>query len=88
MSTAALSYVLLKAALDLTSSPCECERPIDGEHSLGVQTRDASDSAACDGAEAADKEPVYVLSGPARVKLYPSPSSQACAYCEYEDSGS
>ncbi len=28
-----------------------------------------------------------MLSGPARVKLYPTPSSQACAQCEYEDSG-
>lgn len=30
---------------------------------------------ACGGAEAADKEALYMLSGPARVKLYPAPSS-------------
>lgn len=30
---------------------------------------------ACGGAEAADKEALYMPSGPARVKLYPAPSS-------------
>lgn len=59
-----------------------------GEHSLRIQTRDASDSGVCDGAEAADKAPVYVLSGPWGVKIYPIASYQACAQCEQEDSGS
>lgn len=77
VSATGLCYVLVKAALDLKSSPCECERPIDGEHSLGIQTRDASDSRAWDGTGAADKGPVYVLSGPAGVKIYPTLSSQA-----------
>lgn len=34
------------------------------------------------------KGPVYVVSGPAGVWLYPTLSSQACAQSEYRDSGS
>ena len=37
--------------------------------------QEMSDSGARGGAEAADKGAVYMLSGSARVKLYPAPSS-------------
>ncbi len=50
-----MCYVLLKAALDLTTCLCECERPIDGEQYLRMQTSEAPASGVCDGAEVADK---------------------------------
>lgn len=78
---------MLKAASDLTSRPRECQRPNDGEHRLRIQTRDASDLKLHNGTEATDKGPVCVLSGPAGVKLYPTPSSEASAQCEYKASG-
>lgn len=84
-STAGLCYVSLKAASDLTSRPCGCERAIDGEHCLRIQTSDVSDSELCNCAEAADKGLVCALAGPAGVKLYPTLSAQAY---EYRDSGS
>lgn len=82
------SRLSLQACIAQHQAQCGCERPIDGEHRLRIQTRHASDSGACNGTEAGDKELVYVLSGPAGVKFYPTLSSQACAQCEYEDSGS
>ncbi len=70
-----MCYVLLKAASDLTTCLCECERPIDGEQYLRMQTSEAPASGVCDGAEVADKGTVCVLSHSARVKLYPTLSS-------------
>lgn len=79
---------MVNAVSDLTSRPSECQRPIDGEHRLRIQTRDASDSELCNGTETTDKGPVYVLPGPAGVKFYPTLSSEASAQCEHKDSGS
>lgn len=61
------------------------KRPFDGEQGLETQTSDVSDSVACGGADTADKGTVYVLSGPVRVKLYPTQTSQVWAQCEYKD---
>lgn len=69
----------------LTSSPCECERPIPVEHSLRIQTSDAPFSGACNSSEAADKAAVHVLSGPCKGQALSH--GVIWAQCECEDSG-